>query len=107
MSKWDRFPTFHFGSRAPLHDTVPGPGPTQAIAVPQLRVSRTAVVYACVAASIIIALIPALFFSYGYHHDFNAWGYNSHTCCDQHPETRVLLAVGRYFASIAENLQFF
>ena len=108
MSKLERLLNFHAGSRVPLRDAAGGPGPTHAASVRSTSaLNRTAVIYACVVASIIIALIPALFFSYGYHNDFNAWGYDSHTCCDQHPETRVLLAVGRYFASIAENLQFF
>jgi hypothetical protein len=107
MSKFERLLNLHTSSRVPLRDAVAGPRPNAAAAVPHLRANRTAVVYACVAASIIIALIPALFFTYGYHNDFNAWGYDSHTCCDQHPETRILLGVGRYFASVAENLQFF
>ena len=107
MSKFERLLNFHAGARFVSRDAAGEQGPSHASSVGHFRFNRTAVIYACVLTSIIFALIPALFFSYGYHNDFNAWGYDSHTCCDQHPETRVLLAVGRYFASIAENLQFF
>ena len=107
MNKLERLLSFHASSRVVLWwDAVRGPRVNQAAPVRPLRVNKTTLIYGSVAGSIIIALIPALFFSYGYHNDFNAWGYDSHTCCDQHPETRVLLAVGRYLASIAENLQF-
>ena len=107
MSKFERLLNFHAGAKFVSRDAAGEQGPSHASSVGHFRINRTAVIYACVLTSIIFALIPALFFSYGYHNDFNAWGYDSHTCCDQHPETRVLLAVGRYFASIAENLQFF
>ena len=107
MSKFERLLNFHAGARFVSRDAAGEQGPSHASSVGHFRFNRTAVIYACVPTSIIFALIPALFFSYGYHNDFNAWGYDSYTCCDQHPETRVLLAVGRYFASIAENLQFF
>ena len=107
MNKLERLLNFHASSRVVLWwDAVRGPRVNQAAPVRPLRVNKTALIYGSVAVSIIIALIPALFFSYGYHNDFNAWAYDSHICCDQHPETRVLLADGRYFASIAENLQF-
>jgi hypothetical protein len=52
------------------------------------------------------ALSPALFFSFGYHNDFNAWAYDAQSCCTHHPETVILTAIGRYFGAIAENLQF-
>jgi hypothetical protein len=52
------------------------------------------------------ALSPALFFSFGYHNDFNAWAYDAQSCCTHHPETVILTAIGRYFGAIAQNLQF-
>ena len=58
------------------------------------------------AAAIFIALSPSLFFSFGYHNDFNAWAYDTHACCTRHPETEVLIIIGRYFGAYAENLQF-
>ena len=70
------------------------------------RVEKTATINAAVVAAIIIALSPALFFSFGYHNDFNAWAYDTHSCCTRHPETRILLSIGRYFGAYAQNLQF-
>jgi hypothetical protein len=58
------------------------------------------------AASVFIALSPALLFAFGYHNDFNAWAYDTRTCCTRHPETQMLLGIGGYFAAYAENLQF-
>ncbi len=107
MSKFERLLNFYAGAGLASRDAAGGQGSSHAASAVHFRLNRTAVIYACVLTSIIFALVPALFFSYGYHNDFNAWGYDSHICCDQHPETRVLLGVGRYFASIAENLQFF
>ena len=78
-----------------------------ASAATRLRANQTAIIYGTVAASIIIALSPALFFSYGYHNDYNAWSYNSYTCCTQQPETKMLIDLGRYFGAYAQNLQFF
>ena len=70
------------------------------------RVDQTAVIYAAVAASIFFALSPSLFFSFGYHNDFNAWAYDTHVCCTRHPETQLLISIGRYFGAYAQNLQF-
>jgi hypothetical protein len=64
------------------------------------------VYYVAVAIAICIALSPALFFSFGYHNDFNAWAYDTRSCCSNHPETEILLAIGRYFGAYAQNLQF-
>ncbi len=108
MSKLEGLLNLHATSRVLLRDAAEARQANAATSVPlRLRGNRTAVIYGCVAIAIIVALLPALFFSYGYHNDFNAWAYDSHTCCDQHPETRILFANGRYFASIAENLQFY
>lgn len=71
-----------------------------------LRADKAVMKYAPVVASIIIALSPSLFFSFGYHNDFNAWAYDTHRCCTSHPETRILLSIGRYFGAYAQNLQF-
>ena len=71
-----------------------------------LRRNNAAIKFALVGVSIIVALSPALLFSFGYHNDFNAWAYDTHSCCTQHPETRILLAIGRYFGAFAQNLQF-
>ena len=70
------------------------------------RIDQAAVIYAAVAASIFIALSPSLFFSFGYHNDFNAWAYDTHVCCTRHPETQLLISIGRYFGAYAQNLQF-
>jgi hypothetical protein len=67
---------------------------------------RGAVQYATVAATLIVALCPSLFFTFGFHNDFNAWGYDAARCCSGHPETRILMAIGRYFGAFAQNLQF-
>ena len=56
--------------------------------------------------AILLALSPGVFFSFGYHNDYNAWGYNAQSCCNHHPETSILFAIGRYFGAIAQNLQF-
>ena len=69
-----------------------------------LSANKTVLNYAAVTASIIIALSPALFFSFGYHNDFNAWAYDSSQT--PQPEVYVLFALGRYFGAYAENLQF-
>jgi hypothetical protein len=66
--------------------------------------TKSGIIYAGVAASIIIALSPALFFSFGYHNDFNAWVYNPSQ--SPQPEFHILIALGRYFGAIAEDLQF-
>ena len=71
------------------------------------RANQTTLVYGAVAAAIIIALSPALFFSFGYHNDYNQWSYDSHTCCTQYPETKMLIYIGRYFGALAQNLQSF
>lgn len=55
---------------------------------------------------IIASLSPALFFSFGFHNDFNGWSYNAQSCCTHHPETLILNAIGRYFGAIAQNFQF-
>lgn len=70
------------------------------------RTHETHAKYALVLACIIVALLPALFFSFGYHNDFNAWAYDTRSCCASHPETRILLGIGRYFGAFAQNLQF-
>jgi hypothetical protein len=62
--------------------------------------------YAVLAAAIFAALSPALFFSFGFHNDYNAWGYDAQSCCTHHPETLILNAIGRYFGAVAQNLQF-
>lgn len=67
---------------------------------------RSAMQYATVAAVLIVALCPSLFFTFGFHNDFNAWGYDAARCCSGHPETGILVAVGRYFGAFAQNLQF-
>ena len=67
-------------------------------------VNKTIITYASLAASIIVALSPGLFFSFGYHNDFNAWLYDSWR--DHHPEMHVLFFLGRYFGAYAEDLQF-
>ena len=59
------------------------------------------------AVAIIIAMAPALFFSFGYHNDYQQWAYDSHTCCLQYPETNMLIDIGRYFGAFAQNLQSF
>ena len=61
-------------------------------------VGHSALAYGAVAAAIILALSPSLFFSFGYHNDYQQWAYNSHTCCLQYPETNMLIDIGRYFA---------
>ncbi len=60
--------------------------------------------YGAVAASIIIAMSPVLFFSFGYHNDFNAWLYDS--SLGPQPEMNVLFALGRYLGALGEDLQF-
>ena len=77
-----------------------------ALASMPLRADKAVMKYAFVAASIIIALSPSLFFSFGYHNDFNAFAYDTHRCCTSHPETRILMSIGRYFGAYAQNLQF-
>jgi hypothetical protein len=72
----------------------------------QLRANRAMTFYGTVAVSIMIALSPSLFFSFGYHNDFNAWAYDVRHCCTYHPETRILVAIGRYFGAYGQNLQF-
>ena len=74
--------------------------------VAMLFANEATVRYTVMAAAIMIALSPALFFSFGYANDFNAWAYDTHTCCTHHPETYGLFALGRYFGAFAENLQF-
>ena len=59
-----------------------------------------------VAAVIIVALCPSLFFTFGFHNDFNAWTYDTSSCCWSHPETAILMAIGRYFGALAQNIQF-
>ena len=77
-----------------------------ATAVISSQANTTAKIYASVAAALIVALSPALFFSFGYHNDFNAWAYDTHRCCTRHPETQILMSIGRYFGAYAQNLQF-
>ena len=72
----------------------------------QRILAQSAIYYVAVAIAICIALSPALFFSFGYHNDFNAWAYDTHRCCTIHPETHILFAIGRYFGAYAQNLQF-
>ena len=82
--------------------------PAEAASAPTARrANETELVYGAVAGSIIIALSPALFFSFGFHNDYNQWSYDSHTCCTQYPETMTLIYVGRYFGALAQNLQSF
>jgi hypothetical protein len=82
--------------------------PEQAcLASPSENAKQPLIMYGMVIAPIIAALLPALFFAFGYHNDYNAWSYDSHTCCNQHPETSMLIEVGRYFGAYAQNLQFF
>ena len=50
----------------------PGAGPAASAAV---SARQTAVIYGTVAAAIIVALSPALFFSFGYHNDYQQWAY--------------------------------
>ena len=69
-----------------------------------VSVNNSAVVYAAVVISIIIALSPALFFTFGYHNDFNAWTYDSSR--DPQPEVTTLIALGRYLGALGEDLQF-
>ena len=66
--------------------------------------NKSAIIYAAVATSVFIALSPALFFSFGFHNDFNAWLYDSSQ--DPQPEVHILFALGRYFGAFAEDLQF-
>ena len=70
------------------------------------QANTTTQIYASVAVALIVALSPALFFSFGYHNDFNAWAYDTHRCCTRHPETQILMSIGRYFGAYAQNLQF-
>ena len=70
-------------------------------------VGHSALAYGAVAAAIILALSPSLFFSFGYHNDYQQWAYDSHTCCLQYPETNMLIDIGRYFGAFAQNLQSF
>lgn len=65
---------------------------------------NTAVIYGAVMVSIIIALSPAVFFTFGYHNDFNAWLYDSTQ--NPQPEVHVLIALGRYLGALGEDLQF-
>ena len=74
--------------------------------VRQRVLAQSAIYYVAVAIAICVALSPALFFSFGYHNDFNAWAYDTHRCCTSHPETKLLVAIGRYFGAYAQNLQF-
>ena len=80
----------------------PGAGPAASAAV---SARQTAVIYGTVAAAIIVALSPALFFSFGYHNDYQQWAYDSYSCCMQYPETNMLIDIGRYFGAFAQNLQ--
>ena len=101
-------------SGEPLSSRLDGPA---RIAVSDLDVVRpasaavsarqTALIYGTVAAAIIVAMSPALFFSFGFHNDYNQWSYDSHTCCLQYPETNMLIDIGRYFGAFAQNLQSF
>jgi hypothetical protein len=84
---------------------------------PELRTARGAsaltarsageptIIYGAVAAAIVLAMSPALFFSFGFHNDYNQWSYNSHSCCMGYPETNALIDLGRYFGAFAQNLQ--
>ena len=65
------------------------------------------VIYGTVAAAIIVAMSPALFFSFGYHNDYQQWAYDLYSCCMQYPETNMLIDIGRYFGAFAQNLQAF
>ena len=87
---------------------ISGSGAVQAAsALAAVSARQTAIIYGAVVAAIIIALSPALFFSFGYHNDYNQWSYDSHTCCLQYPETNMLIDIGRYFGAFAQNLQSF
>ncbi len=61
--------------------------------------------YPAVFVVVCAALSPASFL-FGYHNDFNAWAYDAQTCCTAHPETQILIAIGRYFGAFAQNFQF-
>ena len=91
---------------SPVRTAVSGPGAVQAASA-AVSARQTAVVYGAVAAAIIIAMAPALFFSFGYHNDYQQWAYDLHTCCLQYPETNMLIDIGRYFGAFAQNLQSF
>lgn len=107
MTKLESLLNFRAGPRKPIRVAAAGPGVAQATSAPiPPRIDQTAVMYAAVAGAILIALSPALFFSFGYHNDFNAWGYDTHDCCTSHPETQILVSIGRYFGAFAQNLQF-
>jgi hypothetical protein len=96
------------GVDSPVRTSVSRPGVVQAALAPAaVSANQTAIIYGFVAAAIIIALSPALFFSFGYHNDYNQWSYDSHTCCTQYPETNMLIDLGRYFGAFAQNLQSF
>jgi hypothetical protein len=99
--RWSNFREAHAASVADA-------GSMQRVLAPaRVKGSQSITVYGSVVGAIIIALSPALFFSFGYHNDFNAWGYDTHACCTSHPETHMLHGIGRYLGAYAENLQFF
>ena len=93
----------HFGwTAAPVRRAI-----RERFAVAGPSVGHSILVYGAVAAAIILALSPGLFFSFGYHNDYQQWAYDSHTCCMQYPETNMLIDLGRYFGAFAQNLQAF
>ncbi len=72
-----------------------------------LSVDHSVIVYGAVALPIVVTVSPALFFSFGYHNDYQQWAYDSYSCCMQYPETNMLIDIGRYFGAFAQNLQAF
>jgi hypothetical protein len=107
MTKLEGPGSFHTDDEKPMGTAAASPEAAQAASAPSPpRVDHGAIIYAAVLASIFAALSPSLFFSFGYHNDFNAWAYDTHICCTRHPETQLLVSIGRYFGAYAQNLQF-
>lgn len=54
----------------------------------------------------ILAYAPAVFFSFGFHNDYWAWGFDANWCCGPHPEAAITAAIGRILAAWLLTAQF-
>lgn len=59
-----------------------------------------------VAAVLVLAYTPVALFSFGFHNDYWAWGFDASWCCGPHPEAAITAAIGRILAAKLLTAQF-
>lgn len=59
-----------------------------------------------VAAVLGLAYMPVAFFTFGFHNDYWAWGFDASWCCGPHPEAAITASIGRILAAKLLTAQF-